>query len=892
MVEEWKLKVEQLPIQAVMPQLQDALRTNNHAVLVAPPGAGKSTQVPIALLGEPWLDNKRIIMLEPRRLAARSVAKFMATSLGEQVGETIGYRVKQDTRVGARTRIEVITEGVLTRMIQDDPALEDVGIVIFDEYHERNLHADLGLALCLQSQAVLRDDLRLLVMSATIEAEPVAALMGGSPIITSEGRAYPVETKYLEQLPGSVGSSVSVGSYSSATSLLRAEFAQGGTRRDAMESFVSLVARTVQSALRENEGDVLVFLPGAGEIRRVEQSLHKLGLDSGIRVAPLYGNMTQEAQDQAIARCPAGERKVVLATSIAETSLTVDGVRVVIDSGLMRVPRFSVRTGMMRLETVQVARASADQRQGRAGRRASGVCYRLWTEQEDRHLASRRTPEILEADLAPIALELALWGVSNPSELQWLDPIPEAAYVQAQELLQELGALDEQGSVTAHGRQMASLGTHPRLAHMMLRAIPLNLGEIACELAALLGERDIVRGRSHGGHGHTDSCDLRVRLDILRDRQALDRAERGDLVHGYEVDAATCKRIRTEADHWKRMLPALQSSVTDNTSTPVISDPCGLLVAFAYPDRIAQRRVSGGGYLLRNGRGAVLTQVQTISNEPYLAVAQIEDQQGAQSRIHLAAPIDQQLFEEHFADQIKHENLVLWDREVQAVRARKRVRLGAIIFQEGQLQNPDADEILQALLQGVAEEGLGILPWNRTSRQYLDRLRFMQLHDSSWQDVSEEALLASLDEWLAPHLFGMKSRSDLQRLNMMDVLQTLIPWDQQRLLDQEVPTHYTVPSGSRIPIDYTDMQVPVLAVRLQEMFGLTDTPRIANGSVPLTLHLLSPAQRPVQVTQDLASFWRGTYFEVRKDLKGRYPKHYWPDDPLVAMPTNRVRPKL
>ncbi|WP_442602242.1 ATP-dependent helicase HrpB [Paenibacillus sp. KN14-4R] len=859
--------MEQLPIQTILPQLKETFGASSNVVLVAPPGAGKSTQVPLALLDEQWLGGSRILMLEPRRLAARSVARYMAASLGEQVGETVGYRVKLDTKVGPRTRIEVITEGVLTRMIQSDPALEGVGVVIFDEFHERNLHADLGLALCLQAQAVLRDDLRILVMSATIEAEPVADLMGGAPIVMSSGRSYPVETRYL----GSV------------TNGVRASGVLGVSRTQEMEALVTRAVQSIQTALRDEEGDILVFLPGAGEIRRVEQRLRTCSLDTNIRIAPLYGNLPQEAQDLAIMPCRKGERKIVLATSIAETSLTVDGVRIVIDCGLMRVPRFCVRTGMMRLETVQVSRASADQRQGRAGRQQAGVCYRLWTEQEDQHLAPRRTPEILEADLASVSLELALWGVTNPTELQWLDPLPEAAFRKAQALLWELGALDEQGLITEHGKQMAGLGAHPRLAHMMLRAMPLQLGELACELAALLGERDIIRGQ-----GSFANSDLRIRLEILRRWRAMERTELSDSysIQGYEVDLAACRRVAIESDNWKRMLQVLKLGEADGFS----ADACGLLVAFAYPDRIAQRRMNGNGFLLRNGRGAVLTQLQPLSNEAYLAAAQVENLD-TQSRIHLAAPVELRTLEKHFGDQIEQKIEVAWNREVQAVRARKQTRLGAFNLQDVQLSAPDPEAILSALLQGVIEEGIEILPWNRSSRQYLDRLRFMHMHDKEWPGVSDEALLAELEDWLAPHIFGMKSRSDLQRLNMNHVLESMLTWEHQRTLEKQAPTHYTVPSGSRIPIDYSDLRAPVLAVRLQEMFGLTDTPRIARGRVALTLHLLSPAQRPVQVTQDLASFWRGTYFEVRKDLKGRYPKHYWPDDPLVAMPTNRVRPR-
>ncbi|MCR8635115.1 ATP-dependent helicase HrpB [Paenibacillus radicis (ex Xue et al. 2023)] len=834
-----------LPIEPVLPEIIEALGSSSNAVLVAPPGAGKTTRVPLALLESPRFAGQRILMLEPRRLAARSAARFMASALGEQVGQTVGYRVRLDSKVGPDTRIEVITEGVLTRLLQSDPSLEGVGIVIFDEYHERSLHADLGLALCLQAQAVLRDDLRILVMSATLDAEPVAALLNNAPVIRSEGRMFPVETVYLErQLEGRIEAAT---------------------------------VRCIVSALEAQSGDLLVFLPGAGEIRRTEAQLRSLQLGPHVRIAPLHSSLPQEAQDLAIAPSPHGTRKVVLATTIAESSLTVEGVRIVIDSGLMRVPRFSPRTGMTRLETVTVSRASADQRRGRAGRLESGVCYRLWTEQDDRRLAARSTPEMLEADLAPLALELAAWGAA-PDELLWLDPPPAAAYAQARELLSRLGALAADGTLSAQGRQMADLGIHPRLAHMILQAVPLGLGGLACELAALLNERDILRGDT------AFDCDLRLRLEALKSTQAAagESSSKGGSYLGYSVDTAACKRIRAEAQQWKRAL-----GISSNQTYDV--NMCGLLLAFAYPDRIAQRRTTGR-FLLSNGRGAVFTQQQPLSNAPYLVAAELDDL-GPESRIYSAAPIDLDELELHFKDQIEVEALIVWDRSAQAVRGRSRSRLGCLILKEAPLSAPHAEDTLAALLSGIAEEGLELLPWSKASRQYRERLSFMHLHDSSWPDVSDHALLSSLKDWLGPHAYGLKSRGELQRLNIIEILESMLTWDQRRELDSNAPTHITVPSGSRIPVDYSDPASPSLNVRLQEMFGLQETPRIAGRNVPLTLHLLSPAQRPVQVTQDLASFWRNAYFEIKKDLKGRYPKHYWPDDPLIAMPTSRVRPR-
>lgn len=829
-----------LPIEEALPALRDALGANPSVVLVAPPGSGKTTRIPLALLGEPWLADKRILMLEPRRLAARSAARYMATLLNEEVGETVGYRVRMETRVGPKTRIEVITEGVLTRMLQNDPALENVGLVIFDEFHERSLHADLGLALSLQSQSLLREDLKVLVMSATLDAEPVAELLDGAPIITSEGRIYPVETHYLH--------------------------------RRVEGRIEPAVVRAVQEALTNTDGDILVFLPGVGEIRRVEARLSELNLGRGVRIAPLYGDLPQAAQDQAIAPSRDGERKVVLSTSIAETGLTVEGVKVVIDSGLARAPRFSPRTGMTRLETVTVSRASADQRRGRAGRLGPGVCYRLWTEQEDRGLAAHDKPEIMEADLAPLALDLAAWGITDPAELQWLDLPPVASYQQARQLLNQLGALSDDGKVTAHGRRMAEIALHPRLAHMILQAIPMGQGGVACELAALLSERDLFRGATT-----TPNADLRLRLDAL---------QRGDsgaaALHGYEVNSAARKRVLTEANRWKQVVDVSSNGEID-------TDSCGLLLAFAYPDRIAQKR-SAGRFLLRNGRGAALTEMQSLSQEAYIVAAELDDQ-GAESRIFLAAPVGLSEILQHFGDQIEEENLIAWDRSVQAVRARQRKRLGALVLRDAQLQEPDPEELLIALLRGVEEEGLGILPWTKGACHLQRRVNYMHHFEKEWPDLSEQALRATLEDWLAPHVYGMKNRGDLQSLNLTSILEGMLTWGQRQDLDEYVPTHMVVPSGSRLPIDYSDPSTPVLAVRLQEMFGLKETPRIARGRVPLTLHLLSPAHRPVQVTQDLASFWSNAYFEVKKDLKGRYPKHHWPDDPLQAIPTNRAKPR-
>ena len=833
--------MQTLPIDSVLPDLLRVLRAGTGAVLQAPPGAGKTTRVPLALLDEPWLGGQKVVMLEPRRLAARAAAHRMAALLGERVGETVGYRVRMDTRVGPRTRVEVVTEGVLTRLLQADPALEGVGAVIFDEFHERSLHADLGLALTLQSRALLREELRLLVMSATLDGAPVAGLLGGAPLVTSEGRSFPVETRWLE-------------------------------RRH--EGWVEpLAARTVLDVLDREEGDLLVFLPGAGEIRRVEERLLQEGPGPGVRVVPLYGNLPQEEQDRAIRPSPPGERKVVLATSIAETSLTIEGVRAVVDAGLMRVPRFSPRTGMTRLETVRVTRASADQRRGRAGRLGPGVCYRLWTREEDAALVPHGVPEILEADLAPLALELAAWGVADPAELPWLDPPPAAAFAQARELLAELGALDAGGALTPHGREMAGLGTHPRLAHLLLRGRQVGAGALACDLAALLEERDPLRGEG----GLVPDADVRLRLDLLRGGHV------PASVRGAAVDRGTVHRVREAARHWRR-----EMRVGDAAGD---AEAAGLLLAFAYPDRVGQLRAGQRGrFLLRNGRGAALPADQPLAASPWLAAAEV-DGQGRESRVLLAAPVELAELEAHFAGQVATEEVVAWDAETGAVRARRRERLGALVLREAPLADPGPEAVTAALLEGIAREGVESLPWTRGARQLQERILFLRGLDASWPDVGDAALAATLPEWLGPFLHGVRRREEVQRLDLASLLLAMLPWERRAALDELAPTHLEVPSGSRIAIDYSDPTAPTLAVRLQEVFGLTETPRVARGRVPLTVHLLSPAGRPVQVTRDLASFWKSAYFEVKKDLKGRYPKHYWPDDPLTAIPTRRAKPR-
>jgi ATP-dependent helicase HrpB len=828
------MAMSSLPVDEALPRLKAALAEHNAAVLVAPPGAGKTTRVPLALLDAPWLQGRKIVMQEPRRLAARAAARRMAATLGEQVGETVGYRVRLDSKVGPRTRIEVVTDGLFLRLLQDDPSLEGVGCVIFDELHERGLESDLAFALVRESQSALREELRVIAMSATLDPGPVSQSLGGAPLVESAGRMFPVETRYLD--------------------------------REATGRIEDTMASAIRSAVATESGSALVFLPGVGEIRRVEERLH--GLAANIDVAPLYGDLSPAEQDRAIAPSPAGRRKVVLATSIAETSLTIEGVRLVIDAGLMRVPRFSPRSGMTRLETVRVSQASADQRRGRGGRLEPGICLRLWTEEAQRGLLPFTPPEILDADLAPLALELAAWGVADAATLPWLTPPPAAALASARALLLDLGAIDPStalragaaGAITPHGRAMVRLGQHPRLAHLVIKGRELEQGRVAALLAAILSERDFLRLPP----GQRD-VDLRHRVDI-----ALSGKRDGAL-----------RLIQESA---RRLMPREAKSETPDISMT------GALLALAYPDRIGRRRPGAAGrYLLSGGRGAALPEGDPMANEEFLVVGDL-DGAAQDSRIFLAAPITSGEIEELYAERIVAEQVVEWSAREGAVLARQRRRLGALILEDKPLVKPDTATLRTAMLEGVRQLGLAALPWTDELRTWRDRAAFLRRQDESWPDLSDAALLASLEEWLGPYLDGVSRRDHLARIDLAAALKALMPWEQQRRIDQLAPTHIAVPSGSRIAVDYSNPAEPTLSVRLQEMFGLSDTPKIGN-KVPLTVHLLSPARRPVQVTRDLASFWANGYRAVKGELKGRYPKHYWPDDPLIAEPTARARPK-
>ena len=842
-----------LPIDEIIPSLRAALAARTVAVLEAPPGAGKTTRVPLALMAEPWLGGAKLVMLEPRRLAARAAASFMASILGEEVGQTVGYRVRGETRISTRTRIEVVTEGVLARMLSSDAALEDIGLVIFDEFHERSLHADLGLALVLETQRHLRDELRVLVMSATLDGVAVSALLadegGPAPVLRSEGRMFPIETHYR------------------------------APRRD--ERIEATTARVVREAIDAAEGDVLVFLPGAGEQRRVAERLSGEGM-SGVRVHTLHGSMPLAEQDAALAPAPPGVRKVVLSTSVAETSLTVAGVRVVIDCGLSRVPRYDASAGLTRLHTVRVSRASADQRRGRAGRTAPGVSYRLWDQHEDHALLPSTRPEIVDADLSSLALELADAGISDPTTLRWLDVPRAGPFAQARGLLAQLGALDDAGRITPHGRRMAALPLQPRLAHLAITAAERGALPLGAAIAALLEERDIVRY-----DGLPPQSDLRLRTELLRRDGAQGAA-------GVAVDRDGVRRVRQTADDLARRTAGGGSGGAPSRASWDDADT-GSLLALAYPDRVAQRR-SGAEprYLLRNGSGAMLAKHDALHDAPYLAIADLEGT-SPEARIVRAAPITLEELREDFGEQFERVQLVEWDERTKAVRARKRTMLGAMVIEDVVWSDADSAVVLQTVLDAIraqlARGGIDVLPFSPAASRLRERMAFVYAHDESWPDVSVAALSASLAEWAGPYLDGVRTWGQLASVDWHDALQSLMPWPQRSALERLAPTHLEVPSGSRIALDYREPTAPVLAVKLQEVFGWTSTPMLMDGRVSLTLQLLSPAQRPVQVTRDLAGFWRSSYFEVRKELRGRYPRHPWPEDPLTAEATRRAKPR-
>lgn len=810
-------------------------------MLQAPPGAGKTTVVPLALIDEAWLEGRRIVMLEPRRVAARAAAHRMSSMLGEPVGTTVGFRTRTETRVGARTRVEVVTEGVLTRRLQRDPTLDDVGLIIFDEFHERSLVGDLGLALALHSRSLVRDDLRVLVMSATLDTVAVARLLGDADVVAAPGQVFPIATHYAPP-------------------------------RDP-RSVEAATAATVRRTLAASEGDVLVFLPGTPEIHRVFDMLSR-DLAADVDLVPLHGSLTSEAQDAAIAPPVAGRRRVVLATSIAETSLTIPGVRVVVDAGLARRPRFSPRTGMTRLETVRVSRATADQRRGRAGRTAPGICYRLWHEHEE--LVPSALPEIVEADLAPLALDLAAAGIQDPSMLQWLDPPAPGPFAGARELLVELGLVTLDGRLTADGTRASTLPLHPRLAHMIVRAQASGTAATAGDIAALLAERDVLRAE-----GLVADPDIRVRLEIL---DAARRHSGGSAPPGHSIDRAALQRVLRESDRLARAMELWTGQFTGESSAGDV----GSLLATAYPDRVGiARRGDRGRYVLRAGNEITIDPASSLAGDEFIVVAELDGKRPV-SRAYLAAPIERAVVESQFAVQVVVKRVVEWSARDEAVVAREQRRLGAIVLDEHDVR-ADPTDVASALMHALLDRG--ILD-NGELRAELARFELVRrLRPTEWPQVTMATLRLTSDAWLLPHFVGMRRLVDAEKLDWTAAILSLIDGRQRKLLDELAPTHLVVPTGSRIRIDYSDPASPTLSVRIQELFGLRDTPRVGGGVVPITLHLLSPANRPVQVTRDLAGFWKNSYFDVRKELRGRYPRHPWPDDPLSAAPTRRVKPR-
>ena len=811
-----------LPIDDALPRLTDALRAGNAAVLVAPPGAGKTTRVPLVLLDEPWAKDKKILLLEPRRLAARAAASRMASTLGEQVGDAVGLRVRFGSKISMRTRIEVVTEGVFTRMVLDDPSLDGIAAVLFDEFHERSLDADLGLALARDVQQGLREDLKVLVMSATLDGARVAALLDDAPVIESQGCAFAVETRYLG--------------------------------RDPRERIERQVSDAVQRALRADPGSLLVFLPGAAEIRRAEILLKERVNDANVDIVALFGALEARDQDRAITPSPLGRRKVVLATSIAETSLTIEGVRVVIDSGLSRVPRYEPDVGLTRLETVRVSRAAADQRRGRAGRTEPGVCYRLWDEPQTGSLEAYTRPEMLSADLSSFMLDLAQWGANDPGKLAFIDPPPQAALNEARALLVELGAIDAQRRITEEGRKLRQLPLPPRLARMVVDAGAQGAGSEAAAIAAVLTERGL------GG----DDVDLQHRLDQFR----RDRSRRAQ-------DARAMVR------RWSDVIG--EGKRDSDLST-------GEILALAYPDRVAKGRGGGSGaFLLANGRGGQVDPASALSREPFLVVAELSGA-AASGRIVLAAAIALSEIETRFAGKIEDRETVTFDQASASLRARRTRRLGAITLAEQVKQvAPDADSA-HILARGIVTLGIDRLDWSKAALQFRNRVAFLrQAEGGEWPDLSNDGLARSMGAWLEPIAADKIARSEISAGELFDAVSNLVPWNLHRRLETEAPTHFTAPTGSAVPIDYEAEQGPTVSIRVQELFGLAQHPTIAGGRVPLVIELLSPGHRPVQITRDLPGFWRGSYADVRSDLRGRYPRHPWPDDPASATPTRRAK---
>jgi len=817
------------PINDVLPQLLDTFQQTGNIVLSAPPGAGKTTQVPIALLSSERLADKKIIMLEPRRLAARRAAEYMSAQLGEKTGQTIGYRIRGESIISRYTRIEVVTEGILTRMLQQEPELPGTGLIIFDEFHERSIHADLGLALTLDVQKHLRSDLHLLIMSATLDGVTISNLLNDAKIIESRGKNYTLTTHY----------------------------AKFTSEKPVEVRLVDILFR----ALHEQEGDVLIFLPGRRDIRRVENLIWEKRLPEDVLVHSLYGNASYQQQSAALSPAPTGKRKVILSTSIAETSLTIDGVCVVIDSGLSRTARFDVRRGMSGLVTIPVSKAVADQRRGRAGRQQPGICYRLWTETEHEMLPEYPQPEIKTADLAPLALDFALWGTPNGENLQFLDPPPVPHLLQAQSLLKDLGAADAAGKPTKHGRAMAELPLHPRLSHMIIRGKEIGSGTLACDIAALLDERDIFSGKKD-----TD-IDLVSRLHFLLEKQKTDKGIR--------------ERILSQSRRLQQLADIHQSKERTEYSA-------GILLALAYPERIARRRdMKNVRYQMVSGTTAILPKGSLLAREEFLAIGEA-DGIGAEVRAYLAAPLTKKEIEEFFNDSIIEEEEIHWSNADEVVIARRISRLGAIVLSEQPIK-PHGEKVISAMIDGIKQIGINFLTWDKDTRSLQQRCEWLRINypNEQWPNLSDSNLINTADEWLAPFLDGIWKKEQLASLPFLKILQSHITKSVIHQIDALAPSHLKLPSGSNVMLDYSGAQ-PVLAVRLQELFGQLDTPKICNGKVKVLIHLLSPARRPLAVTQDLHSFWTKVYPEIRIQMRARYPKHIWPEDPLNAKPTNKT----
>ena len=874
---------QKLPVHQVLPDIKHQLSLHNRLILQAPPGAGKTTLVPLALLQEPWLANKQIIMLQPRRLAARSSASRMAYLLGEKVGETIGYQIRQDKCSSKKTRILVVTEGILTRKLQSDPELEGVALVIFDEFHERNINAELSLAFCLQSQELLSESLKILIMSATLNTQALASLLTtaelSTPIIRSEGKSFPVDIIYQPDKSPAID----------------------------RWNLSNIICRTTLLALEQYKGNILIFLPGVREIKQVQADLIRTAKDKTLIISPLFGELSKHQQDLAISPPPCGQRKIVLATNIAETSLTIEGITIVIDSGLQRESFFNPNSAMNALHTTMIARDSAQQRSGRAGRISAGVCYRLWTHSQQQCLQAHQKAEILRSDLAPVVLELALWGVQDFAELQWLDLPSPGSIAQAKELLFELQAIDQSGRITNHGKNMLKLGIHPRLAHMILRSELLSyddtsainsLAKTSCLIVALLTEKDILKKSSNS----MDNVDIAYRVSILNNIN-LNHSLADPL-----LDKRQCKKVLKTAKDLSQRLKTLRIKQSahqiDSLLSDTTQDMVGVLLAFSYPDRIAKLRNNKDlRYLLSNNKGAYFAQQNSLSNEEFLVIANLHEQAKKEARIFLAASISLKQLETYFSAQISDQSSIVWNKKLQKVESYKKTMLGSITLKKETHHHIDHTLCQPVLLKAVKALGLDCLPWSKAADNLKQRVQFLQFqqehkHQSqnllksiSLPDFSDEFLSNNLDIWLAPHLSSQSSIKHLQTLDLYQILKSNISWDTLQQLDELAPEKIKVPSGSNIAIDYSEPETPVLAVRLQELFGLAQTPAILKGQYPLLLHLLSPASRPMQVTHDLASFWENTYHDVKKELRGKYKKHFWPDDPLQAQATHRAKPR-